>query len=963
MCDTKTNCRKFVASYCSIILFFLSITFSCQSTKDFVQTERGITIYIKNNVAPAPRWVYVEPTAPKIVRVVAGSSQKPEFQNSLMRDSGAYTPVQWRTVQKQDEYILYTSELGVHINTQTGEVWFADKNDRPILKEEKGGGKKILQAGIPGDSLYQVSQSFESPEEEAIYGLGQPQTGIFNYKDEDVDLVQNNSIVAIPFLVSSRNYGILWDNYSITRFGDNRQRQQLSGLFLTGTNGSKGLTCTYTDRADSTKVYLQQQEDSIDYAFLEDLKRIPQNFPMAKGKITWEGYITADTTGLYKFFLSASGYLRFHLNGKLLLDKWREGWNPGPTHFKEALTKGERYAIKVEWIPESIQAFASLKFLTPTPATAQNKITLSSEAAKNIDYYFVAGTNADDIIGGYRLLTGKANILPEWAMGFWQSRERYKTQLEIESTVAEYRKRKLGLDNIVLDWSFWKEDAWGSQQFDSSRFPDAAGMISKLKKEQHTNFMISVWPKFYEGIPAYNSLNERGFLYTQNIKNQQRDWIGKGYVSTFYDAFNPAARKAFWQLLDTSLFKKGVDAWWLDASEPDIYSNSSITHRKTLMDPNALGSATTYFNGYPLMNARAVYEGQRSSDANKRVFILTRSAYAGMQRYAAATWSGDIAARFDELERQIPAGINFSLSGLPYWTSDIGGFFVEDKYDKPNPGGEALNEWRELTTRWNQFGAFCPLFRSHGQYPYREIFNIAPDEHPAYKSMAFYNRLRYRLMPYIYSLAGNTYHNNSSMMRGLIMDFGNDAAVKNIGDQYMYGPALLVNPVYKYQATNRNVYLPAGQGWFDLYSGNYFAGGQNINASAPYEKIPVFVKEGSILPIGPDLQYTREKPADDITLYVYTGKNAGFELYEDEGINYNYEKGKFSRIPITYNEANKTLTIGKREGEFEGMLKERVFRIVWITKNKPTALTFNRHNDDAVSYNGNEQTTKMNGNH
>lgn len=381
------------------------------------------------------------------------------------------------------------------------------------------------------------------------------------------------------------------------------------------------------------------------------------------------------------------------------------------------------------------------------------------------------------------------------------------------------------------------------------------------------------------------------------------------------------------------------------------------------MNPTALGPSVQYFNSYALQHARGIYEGQREAKPDQRVFILTRSAYAGMQRYAAATWSGDIAARFDELQRQIPAGINFSLSGLPYWTTDIGGFYVEDKYDKPNPQGEALEEWRELNTRWHQFGAFCPLFRSHGQYPYREIYNIAPEQHPAYKSMVYYNQLRYRLMPYTYSIAGETYHNNYTMMRGMIMDFATDANVFNIADQYMFGPSLLINPVYTYKATEREVYLPAGQGWYDLYSGTYYSGGQRIRAAAPYEKMPVFVKEGSIVPVGPALQYTQQKKPDDITLYVYTGKDAAFNLYEDEGTNNEYEKGKFSNIPITYNEAGKTITIGKREGMFEGMLKNRLFRIVWITKEKAASPDAPVTTDTAIAYNGNEQTIKMNGKH
>ncbi|MBX3255370.1 MAG: DUF5110 domain-containing protein [Chitinophagaceae bacterium] len=946
---------------CTIIYSLLLIFSSCNKKVNITKLNNGILVEIDHPARSAAKWIQLKAISPKIIRVTAGMNNNFNAIQSLMIDSSALGEVSWQTLQAGNEVILQTEELSAHLNIYSGEVFFTDKNGNSILREKSGGGRTITPVEIAGKKLYSLSQVYESPEGEAFYGLGQPQTGQINYKDADVDLIQYNSIVAVPFVVSSRNYGILWDNYSITRFGDNRPRQQLSGFRLTGKNGNgKGLTATYSNRNDSTQIYMVQEEQGIDYGFLPDLEKIPASFPMNAGKITWEGFISADTTGDHTFYFRGSGYTKFWLNGKLLLDKWREGWNPGPSYFKQYLTKGAPCHIKLEWIPESAQAFASLQWLSPTPAELVNKFCISSEAGENLDYYFICGKNTDEVIGGYRQLTGKATLLPEWALGFWQSRERYKSQQEIENTVAEFRKRKIGLDNIVLDWSYWKEDEWGSQEFDSARFPDPEGMIKKLHEQYNTHFMISVWPKFYEGIASYKMFDDNNWLYKQNIKDQQRDWIGKGYVSTFYDAFNPNARKAFWNLVDKKLFSKGVDAWWLDATEPDILSNASIEKRKALMAPTALGPAAQYFNGYALQNARGIYEGQRQTKPDQRVFILTRSAYAGMQRYGAATWSGDIAARFDELQRQIPAGINFSLSGLPYWTSDIGGFFVEDNYDKPAPQGEALEEWRALNTRWYQFGAFCPLFRSHGQYPCREIYNIAPENHPAYKSMLYYNQLRYRLMPYIYSIAGHTYHNNYTIMRGMIMDFATDANVKNIADQYMFGPSLLINPVYTYKATEREVYLPAGQGWYDLYNGAHYSGGQRIRAAAPYEKIPVFVKEGSIIPVGPVLQYSGQKKANDITLYVYTGNDASFNLYEDEGINYRYEQGKFSNIPITYNEAGKTITIGKREGAFEGMLKNRIFRIVWITKEKAASPDDPVTTDTAIAYNGNEQTIKMN---
>ncbi|RYY00221.1 MAG: alpha-xylosidase, partial [Gammaproteobacteria bacterium] len=336
--------------------------------------------------------------------------------------------------------------------------------------------------------------------------------------------------------------------------------------------------------------------------------------------------------------------------------------------------------------------------------------------------------------------------------------------------------------------------------------------------------------------------DQNNWLYKRNVADRQRDWIAQGYISTFYDAFNENAQKGFWNLINKRLYSKGVDAWWMDASEPDILSNVTPQKRKEQMSPMALGPAAQYLNAYPLQNAKGIYEGQRTTDPNKRVFILTRSAFAGLQRYAAATWSGDIASRWHDMKAQISAGVNFSMSGTPYWTMDIGGFAVEQRFEHPSE--KDLDEWRELQTRWYQFGAFVPLFRVHGQFPFREIFNIAPENHPAYQSMLYYDKLRYRLMPYIYSLAGAAYHNNGSIMRGLVMDFPADTTVTNLNDQYLFGPSLLINPVYNYGQREREVYLPKTAGWYNFYNGQYFDGGKRIKSDAPYERMPLFVKSG-----------------------------------------------------------------------------------------------------------------------
>jgi alpha-D-xyloside xylohydrolase len=370
--------------------------------------------------------------------------------------------------------------------------------------------------------------------------------------------------------------------------------------------------------------------------------------------------------------------------------------------------------------------------------------------------------------------------------------------------------------------------------------------------------------------------------------------VGLGYVSTFFDPFSEDARNLYWKHINQNIFSKGFDAWWVDATEPDLQSNISPGERLLRMHPNALGTAARHENAFSLVMTKGIYENQRKSKPDQRVFMLTRSAYAGQQRYAAATWSGDVAARWHDLKAQIPAGLNFSLSGIPYWTTDIGGFAVEQRYERQKESD--LDEWRELNTRWFQFGAFCPLFRSHGQFPYREMFNIAPEDHPAYQTMLSYDKLRYRLMPYIYSLTGMVTQKDYTIMRALVMDFGQDKKVLTIGDQYMFGPALLVNPVTEYKVRTRKVYLPAGSGWYDLKSGQYHKGRQAIQADAPYTDIPLFVKAGSILPCGPEIQHTEEKPADPIRLFVYTGGDGSFTLYEDENVNYNYEQGKFAII-------------------------------------------------------------------
>jgi alpha-D-xyloside xylohydrolase len=925
----------------------------------YIQTKDGIIVFTDPAFTGTSNAVKLEVIADNIIRVTAAPGKEIAFTQSLVTVYTKKPDLTWNVISAKDKLSLKTKALTAVVDLKTGAVSFWDSKGKKIIREKPMAGRSFQSVVFDGQRYYNLTQTFQSTSDDAWYGLGQHQDGVINYRGQQVAFFQNNTEVAIPFLLSSKNYGILWDNYSLTKAGDVRPLHPLSALQLFSKKGEMGwLTASYSnDKTKPGEVVIERAENNINMEFLGDSKKIlPAGFLPEKGIVTWEGSIASNLSGIHQLRFTLGGSLKVWLNNQLVLDRWRKAWNPAPALIPVTLKSGNKINIRIEWIPEGTESYISLKWQEPLSVEEQNSFSFSSEAGQKIDYYFIYGNNMDEVIGGYRKLTGKAPIVPKWALGFWQSRERYKTQNEILSTVDEFRKRKIPIDNIVLDWSYWKQAEWGSQEFDETRFPSPDSMINVLHKKYNTQIMISVWPKFYEGIPTYNEFDKKGWLYKRNIADRQRDWIGQGYISTFYDAFNENARKGFWDLINKKIYSKGIDAWWMDASEPDILSNVDPEKRKQQMNPTALGSAAEYINAYPLQNAKGIYEGQRATDPNKRVFLLTRSGYAGSQRYAASIWSGDIGSTWHDMKTQIAAGVNFSMSGLPYWTMDIGGFVVPEKFEKPN--AEDLEEWRELNARWYQFGAFVPLFRSHGQFPYREIFNTAPDDHPAYKSFLYYDKLRYRLLPYIYSLAGAAYHDNYTIMRGLVMDFAKDTAVLNIDDQYLFGPSLLINPVYEYKKTSRDVYLPKGEGWYDLYSGKFYAGGQKINADAPYEKMPVFVKAGSIISFGPELQYVNEKPADTITLNVYTGKNASFNLYEDEGTNYNYEKGAYTTIPINYNETARTITIGDRKGAFNGMLTKRVFRINAISPGQTKSLDFDS-GEKQVIYTGKKITIKL----
>jgi alpha-D-xyloside xylohydrolase len=955
----------------------------------------------------------------KIIRVRATSKEMlPDKPASLMIVPQVVPAKGSYSVSEEGENVVVKAKnVKAVVSKATGEVTFFDAAGNQLLKEAKD-GKQFWDFTVPERELgmktgYTVPEEqkhglswqmkFDSPDDEAFYGLGQHQSEEFNMKGKNEDLFQYNTKVSIPFVLSNKNYGLLWDSYSYCRFGNPNDYLQLNRAFkLYDRTGKEGhLTGTYVD-AHGKK--LVRDEDSIYYeygtpeksaiALKTDnggIKNFPKGFNLMGATVTYEGFIEPNgqcsmvngqcsmvNGQLYQFILYYSGYVKVYIDGQEVVpERWRTAWNPNTYKFSTELQKGKRVQLRIEWRPDGGEAYCGLRVSEPRNKTEREQLSVWSEMAKDMDYYFIAGSNLDEVISGYRTLTGKASLYPKWVLGFWQSRERYKTQDEIEGTLAEFRKRHIPIDNIVQDWNYWPEDQWGSHQFEASRYPNPQQMLDNVH-QMHGRFMISVWPKFYCNTDNYKELDAKGWMYIQSPTDDIHDWVGPGYTNGFYDAYDPDARKMFWRQMDDALYtglsKNGqwsmvngqystVDAWWMDASEPNVRDCTPMWYRKALSGPTALGTSTEYFNAYSTVNADAIYNGQRSVWKGKkdepRVFLLTRSGFAGEQRYSTATWSGDIGTRWEDMRAQMTAGLNYSISGLPFWGMDQGGFCVENRYvaaqqlfDRTGQENEDLKEWRELQTRWNQFGTFIPLFRSHGQWPLREIWNIAPDEHPAYKSFVYYDKLRYRLMPYLYSLAGWAHFQDYTLMRPLVMDFNGDKEVENIGNQWMLGPALMACPVGYYKASNRSVYFPEQCGWYNLYTGEYTEGGQRLIVDAPYEQIPVFVREGAIIPFGPEMEWSDEKPAELINLYIYAGKNGAFQLYEDEGTNYNYEKGKYSTIDITYDDTTKTVSIGARKGQFPGMLKNRRFNVVLMTKDAQKPLNLDNPAGKMVEYNG-----------
>lgn len=898
----------------------------------------------------------------RAIRVSAVPGDTFPSDSSLIIVPGLPVPEYVVTPLGDDSVEVRTRGISARVNLADGVVDFFDASGRMIVSEEPG-SRSFTPIRVDSTDAYTVGQRFRNLfPSEGIYGLGQHQSDEFNYKGRDEQLFQYNTKVSVPFVMSTEGYGVLWDSYSMLRWGNPDDYSQLGELFtLRDADGREGaLTGRYISAKGDTTLTRREEKIYFEHLMTDDLSRVvnlPEGVKLQGGRVIYEGTIEPHATGDYRFILYYSGYQRVTVDGKEVMpERWRTAWNPNSYKFTVPLTGGKPADLRIEWIPNGSVAYCGLRAYAPVKPETEGAMAWWGEMQPMIDYYVMAADNMDGVIAANRELTGRAPVMPRWVSGFWQSREKYNTQKEVLSTLSEFRRRNLPIDNIVIDWLHWPQDAWGSHEFDHKRFPDPKGMVDSIHGLD-ARVMISVWPKFYATTEHFREFDDRGWMYRRAITDSIRDWVGPGYIGSFYDAYAPGARALFWEQIADHYVPLGIDAWWMDASEPNVRDCTDMDYRKALCGPTALGPSTEYFNAYALMNAEAIYNGQRNLDPDRRVFLLTRSGFSGLQRYSTATWSGDIATRWEDMKAQISAGLNFSASGIPWWSMDIGGFCVEDRYvaaakaaAKGEPESDDLREWRELNSRWYQFGAFTPMFRSHGQWPFREIFNIAPADHEAYRSIEHSLRLRYQLMPYIYSLSGLVHFADYTIMRPMSMDFPADTAVYSVGDQYMFGPAFLVAPVTEYGARSRSVVFPAGTSWHDYYTGRLVSGGgERVDVDAPYERMPLFVRAGSIIPEDHSGRTsTAGASPTDITLRVYPGADGSFVLYDDDGTTYGYERGEYTMIPVTFDNTRSTLTIGASRGSLPA---GRRFRVINMGSLRPTPRT--------VVYSGTPVTVKL----
>jgi alpha-D-xyloside xylohydrolase len=757
--------------------------------------------------------------------------------------------------QTAQAVIVDAGSLQARVDLRSGTLAFTDAQGKPLLSEMDG-GRKLPAAS--GKDVPTLQESFESPKDESLFGGGQFQDGFLNVRDLPRRLTQVNTQISIPFVVSSKGYGFLWHNYGRT---DLNPADTLIPLTKTGT---------------------------ADYLIGQSLAGNSTG-PDTRKSATFEGEFDVPVGGTQAMMLDSGWAMerryKVEIDGKTMVD-FANFWLPPTTSWFSTLSAG-KHSVRVEGDSDD----APSVFFRP----AADKTTWRSFTGHTIDYVVFAGPTADGIIRRYRDVTGAAPLMPKWAYGFIQSRARYYSQKELLENLQTFRDKRLPLDGIVQDWMYWGKYGWNAMKFDENDYPDPAGMVKSVH-DLHAHIMISVWSRI-------GADTETGKEFkADNLYVPGTDWV---------DFFNPAARALYWKDFSTRMVPLGFDAWWLDATEPE---NDDL-HTRTVFT----GSGDDVRLLYPLMVNRTVYEGLRKDAPGKRVMLLTRNAFLGQQRYASSVWSGDVGNSWETLRREIVAGLGYSVSGLPYWTTDTGGFFRPGTTQFTDPA------YHERLLRWIEFSTFTPLMRVHGWLTPTEPWLYGPEVETVARK---YLDLRSRMVPYIYSEAAQVTLHGSTLLRPLVMDFASDQQALQQKYEFMFGKELLVAPVTAASVKTADVYLPAADGrWYDYWTEKPLRGAQTVTSSAPVDTIPLYVRAGSILPLGPVEQYVDEKRDSLMEMNIYPGHDGAFTLYDDEGTNYDYEGGESSTVVLTWNDRTHELLIGKRTGTFPGMPSERKFLV------------------------------------
>lgn len=846
-----------------LLITLIPILGQAQAIRKVDKTAAGVAITLPDGV------LSLNPMSDNAIRVRFTENVTPA-EPSLVFSTESKTP-DFKLSESSNGVEISTRLLKVLVNREDGAITFNDSEGKTLL-QEKSGSRIIKPSSISGEKCLIAQQSFISPKDEYLFGTGQFQDGFLNIKGLTRRLTQVNTQISIPFIVSSKGYGLLWHNYGLTDFNPADSKAELAQVNDTGETITVDVTTSEGSR-----------------------KETRQNSGFA-------GSFEVAKKGRYAILLDVGQNMARKYN--VVIDNkevinFNNYWLPPTTStFVELEAGTHKVLVNGE---KSDKPVLYYRLVT-------DETTFRSPVANALDYVVFAG-KADEIIASYRQLSGAAPMMPIWSLGYIHCRERYKSQNEIVENLTEFRNRKLPMDLIVQDWQYWGKYGWNAMRFDEKDYPDPAKMVQDIH-QMNARLMVSVWSKIDEKSDLGKEFTARNFY----IPNTQ--WV---------DFFNPAAADFYWKNFSEKLLKPyQIDAWWQDATEPE---NDDLRGRRI---NNGTQAGETMRNIYPLFVTKTVYEGSRRDVPDKRVFILTRSAFPGTQRYASAVWSGDIGNDWETLRRQITAGLNLSVTGLPYWTVDAGGFF------RPGNGQYTDSTYHERFLRWFQFGTFCPLQRVHGYKTDTEFWRFGEKVE---KEALKYLNLRYRMLPYIYSQAAVVTFEGGTIMRPLVMDFSSDRKALEQNYEYMFGPSILVAPVLAPGVKTWDVYLPENKaGWYNFWTGTKTVGGQTINTAAPIDQIPLFVKAGSIVPFGPEKQYTSEKVDSVTELRVYAGADAAFKLYEDDGVSYNYEQGKYSTILIQWDDRKKELVIGERKGAFEGMLKNRKFEIVLIDENTGTSV-------------------------